>query len=359
MNRNLLLALTIGLGITGVALIGVALFLIFGAAGAATAVPITPSSVAETNVADTAVSPQPLTPSSSPSLTPSPANSPTPTTLPTSTSTPLPAGQPTPTPTTTPTPTPTPPPVNGLPAAAFIILPPETQENVRQIYARGQQMGRDSRAYSTLGDSTVLNPHMLARFGRDDLVLGEYSYLQPTVDNFAGSWSRYGVAARNGLHSWSVFDPLWADKDWCQPEEHLLACEFRLENPAFLIIRLGSNDAGAPSGFEYNVRQVIEYSIENGVVPIIMTKADRFEGDNTNNEILRQLAADFNVPLWDFDVVAETLPGRGLADDLIHMKEFPGNDFTDPAIFQSGHGMQDLTGLMMLHAILQTVQSGE
>ena len=352
MNRNLLLALTIGLGITGVTLIGVALFLIFGETREATAVAITPSSIAEANVADTAVSPQPLTPSSPHPPTPLP-------TQPADTPTPPPTDQPTPTPTTTPTPTPTPPPVNGLPADAFIILPPDAQENVRQIYAKGQQMGRDPRAYSTLGDSTVLNPHMLARFSQDDLVLGEYSYLQPTVDHFAHSWARYGVAARHGLHSWSVFDPFWADKDWCQPEEHLLACEFRLQNPAFLIIRLGSNDAGAPSGFEYNVRQVIEYSLDNGVVPIIMTKADRFEGDNTNNDILRQLAAEYKIPLWDFDIVAETLPGRGLDDDLIHMKEFPGNDFTDPAIFQSGHGMQDLTGLMMLHAVRQTVQSAE
>lgn len=349
MNRNYLLALTIGLAISGVTLIGVALFLIFGAAEKATAVAV--ASPVEIDGASTAVS--------APSLTPSPPHSLTPTAPPTDTPTPFPTGQPTATPTTTPTPTPTPPPVNGLPADAFIILPPDVQENVRQIYANGQQMGRDPHAYSTLGDSTVLNPHMLARFGQDDLVLGEYSYLQPTVDNFANSWARYGVAARHGLHSWSVFDPFWANKDWCQPEEHLLACEFRLQNPAFLIIRLGSNDAGAPSGFEYNVRQVIEFSIDSAVVPIIMTKADRFEGDNTNNDILRRLAAEYKIPLWDFDIVADTLPGRGLADDLIHMKEFPGNDFTDPAIFQSGHGMQDLTGLMMLHAVLQTVQAGE
>jgi len=355
MNRNLLLALTIGLGVTGIVLIGVALFLILGETGEATAVAANPAPATvalETSMAETAVSPP--TPLSS--ATPIPNQ---PTNTPTDTPTPPPTDQPTSAPTTTPTPTPTPPPVNGLPADAFIILPPDAQANTRQIYAKGQQIGRDPRAYSTLGDSTVLNPHMLARFGQDDLILGEYSYLQPAVNNFANSWTRYGVAARNGLHSWSVFDPLWANKDWCEPEEHLLACEFRLQNPAFLIIRLGSNDAGAPSGFEYNVRQVIEYSMENGVVPIIMTKADRFEGDNTNNDILRQLAAEYKTPLWDFDIVAETLPERGLADDLIHMKEFPGNDFTDPTIFQSGHGMQDLTGLMMMHAVLQTVQSSE
>lgn len=256
-----------------------------------------------------------------------------------------------------PSPTPTPPQLNSLTINEILIMDDSVQENVRQIYENGQAWGRDLTRISVLGDSTVLNPHLLARFGRDDLILGEYSYLEPTVAGIV-TWDRYGVAARNGLHSWSVFDPIWANKDWCEPNEDLLTCEFRLNNPAVLIIRLGSNDAGSPSGFEFNVRQVIEHTIANGIVPLIMIKPDRFEGDNTNNEILRRLAAELKVPIWDLDRVAETLPGRGLADDQIHMREFVGNDFTDPAIFESGHGMQDLSGLMALHALYQTMQSG-
>lgn len=261
------------------------------------------------------------------------------------------------TPPPSPTPTPLPPQLNGLTIDEILIMDGSVRENVRQIYGNGQVWGRDLSRISVLGDSTVLNPHLLARFGRDDLILGEYSFLQPTVTGIV-TWDRYGVAARNGLHSWSVFDPVWANKDWCEPNEDLLSCEFRLNNPAVLIIRLGSNDAGSPSGFEFNVRQVIEHTIAHGIVPLIMIKPDRFEGDNTNNEILRRLAAELKVPLWDLDRVAETLPGKGLADDQIHMREYVGNDFSDPAIFESGHGMQDLSGLMALHTLFQTMQSG-
>jgi hypothetical protein len=100
---------------------------------------------------------------------------------------------------------------------------------------------------------------------------------------------------------------------------------------------------------------VIEFAVANGVVPILITKPDRFEGDNTNNEILRQLAAEHHVPLWDLDRVAETLPGKGLAEDQVHMAAYTANDFTDPAVFSSGHAMQDLSGLMVLHTLLQTV----
>ncbi|MCZ7670381.1 MAG: hypothetical protein M5U34_26095 [Chloroflexi bacterium] len=45
------------------------------------------------------------------------------------------------------------------------------------------------------------------------------------------------------------------------------------------------------------MKQVVETSIANGVIPVLVTKADRFEGpDNINNNILRELAAEFNVP---------------------------------------------------------------
>lgn len=345
MERKNLLIGTVGLGILGFLFLAIALFLLFpredtassttaGASNtavlqAATAIPNTPI-ITQPTATETAV------PTITPTLEPEASTA---------------------TPTTPPTPTPTPVPVNGLPVESFIIIPPSVQENVRDIYANGQLWGRDPNAYSVLGDSTALNPHLLARFGKPELNLGDYSYLQSTVDTFANNWSRYGVAARHGLHSWSVFDPFWADKDWCVPEEDLLTCEIRLQNPSYLIIRLGSNDAGAPSGYRYNMRQMVEVAISNGVIPIIMTKADRFEGDNTNNEIMREIAAEYQIPIWDFDVLAETLPNRGLDTDNIHTKEYESNDFTLPETFQSGHAMQDLSGLMMLDAIRKTVQS--
>ena len=258
------------------------------------------------------------------------------------------------TPTLPPTPGPTQPgtTVNGLTPDQFIILPPEVMAHVQEIYAHGQRSGRNPHAFSKMGDSTVLNPKLLGLFDSPSHYnLGDYAYLQPTIDYFSGSFSRYGVAAQHGLHAWSVFDPLWADKDWCETGEHMLACEIRLHNPAIFIIRLGSNDAGAPSGFAKNVRDVVEYCLAVGVIPLLVTKADRFEGDDTNNEIIRQIAADYAIPLWDFDVAAATLPNRGLDTDQVHMKTAPNHDYTLPETFTIGHSVQDLTGLMVLDAL--------
>lgn len=271
-----------------------------------------------------------------------------------------PTAEPSPQPSATPEPSPTPlgpTEINGVPLSEIAPFPPEVEANVRAIYARGQELGRDPHAFSKLGDSTLLNPHFLGPFDNGQYRLGDWGYLQATIDQYPGSFKRYGIATHFGLHSWTVFDPMWADKKWCEPGEHLLACEFRLQNPSVLFVRLGSNDSGSPSGFRYNVKQVIQYAIDNGVIPIIGTKADRFEGSNENNEILRELAAEMNVPLWDFDLLAETLPGRGLDTDGVHLiiDDLP-HDYTDPAAFERGHAMQDLSALVALDQVRRATE---
>jgi len=246
--------------------------------------------------------------------------------------------------------------VNSIPVSDIIVVTDEVAQNVREIYDRGQVLGRNGQAFSKLGDSLIATPSFLTQFDTGVYELGAYDYLQPAIDYFAGSYERYGVALRPGLHAWGVFDPLWANKDWCQANEDLLSCEIRLHNPAVLLILLGTNDAGNPPGFDYNMRKVIEFTIESGIIPVIVTKADRFEGpENINNELLRQIAADFQVPLWDFDLVAGTLPDRGLTDDQVHLTIFPENDFTLPEAYRTGHGVHNLTGLMALEAVRQVI----
>ena len=285
---------------------------------------------------------------------PEPTDIPTPTPTLTPTSTPLPITL-APIVYTTTNGTPPPPPdnVNGVKVDTFVVMPPVVQENMRKIFASGQVLGRNARAFSKVGDSTIENPHFLARFDSGPYNLANYAYLQPVIDYFHGSFSRQGMAVRRGLHSWSVLNPAWADKDNCEPNESPLACEFRLNNPSLVLIRLGSNDVGAPELFKQSVQNVITYSIESGVVPIIGTKADRHEGPgNINNNILRELAAANNLPLWDFDLVADTLPNHGLAsDDDTHMSFFYAHDYSLPEAFTKGHAVHNLTALIVLDRI--------
>jgi hypothetical protein len=246
--------------------------------------------------------------------------------------------------------------LNGIPIDEVVNISPETRERVREIYVSGQARGRYPDKFSKLGDSLIATPYFLTQFDKGYYNLGDYAYLQRAIDHYAGSFERYGVAIKAGLHSWGVFDPMWANKDWCQPNESLIACEFRLNNPSVLLILLGSNDSGAPDSFDYNLRKVVEFTVENGVIPVLATKADRFEGpDNRNNLILRQIAADYQIPLWDFDIMADTLPGRGLQEDQVHLTEFAENNYTMSEALQSGHAVHNITALMVLDTIMQIV----
>jgi hypothetical protein len=105
------------------------------------------------------------------------------------------------------------------------------------------------------------------------------------------------------------------------------------------------------------MRQIVEECIDQGVIPILATKADRYEGeDNRNNETLRRLAAEYLVPLWDFDLVAGTLPGHGVGRDEVHMGFYDPYDYAVPAGFERGYGLFNLSALMALHEVYLELQ---
>jgi LysM repeat protein len=245
--------------------------------------------------------------------------------------------------------------VNDIPEGNFIVFSEAAKALARETYARGQELGRNPRAFTTAGDSTTEIPFFLGRFDEGPYDLGEYGYLQPVVDFYQGSFNHDSVSVRVGLHSWTLFDPTWADKARCLANEGPLQCEIRLHNPAVLLIRLGSNDYGVPELFNESIRQTVEYALDQGVIPVIGTKGDRGEGNDSNNEILRQIAADYDLLLWDYDVVAGTLPGRGLDRDNVHMTTFYEHDYTLPEAFTRGHAMHNLTALMVLDTIWKEV----
>jgi len=258
----------------------------------------------------------------------------------------------------TPTPTPTfpiPATINSVSIDTVIAMSPAVIENINEIYADGQSLGRNPQAFSKLGDSTIENPHFLARFDGTFYNLGEWDYLQGVIDWFQGSHGRQGVAVQRGLHTWSVLDPAWASNATCFPAEHMVDCEIRVHNPSMMIVRLGSNDRGVPDATERNLRAIVEAIIAQGVIPILGTKADRQEGSNINNQIIRQIAQEYDLPLFDFDLLASTLPQRGLTTDSVHMTSFYAHDYTQNLAFRTGHGVHNLLALIVLDRVWRTV----
>ena len=246
--------------------------------------------------------------------------------------------------------------VNGVLVDEFSPLPLAVQERIRATYALGQSLGRNPRAFSKLGDSTIENPHFLARFDESVYNLGTYSYLQSVIDHFRGSFNRDSIAVFKGNHAWTVLDAFWAGGA-CMANESPLSCEIRLHNPSYLFIRLGSNDVGVPDSFERSMREIISYSLEQGIVPMIGTKPDRHEGSNINNEILLKIAQDYQIPLWDFDRVATTLIDKGLVSDGVHLSTFYAHDYSQVDAFRRGHSLQNLTALIVLDRVWRIAES--
>jgi hypothetical protein len=248
--------------------------------------------------------------------------------------------------------------LNNVPLEQIVIISPVTAAHLQRIYAEGQAQGQNGNIFSKIGDSTIESPHFMDGLDHASYNLGAYAFMQPVVDHFSGSFAHQGMAVQRGLHSWSVFDPTWADNSTCHPGEGPANCEIRLRHPAFVFIRLGSNDVGSPDQFRENMRALLSYCLEKGIIPIIGTKADRNEGpQNINNQILRQLAEEYRVPLWDFDHLAQTLPNNGMRPDGVHLTYFPSLDYTQPDALQTGYGLHNLSALMTLYEILRVLSS--
>jgi hypothetical protein len=246
--------------------------------------------------------------------------------------------------------------VNDLPYDEFVIMDRAVIDHMREIYAAGRSLKRNPQAFSKAGDSTIESPYFLARFDSSPYNLGAYQYLQTVIDHFQGSYGRKSLAVRVGQHSWTLLNPAWADKQLCEADESPLACEFRVNNPSVVILRLGANDAGVPKLFDKKMREVVAYAIAQGVIPVLSTKPDQRQGTEQINDIVRTIAADYQIPVWDFAKVADTLPGRGLGPDGVHLTGFYQHDYTLPQALQRGHGAQNLTALIVLDKIWRVLE---
>jgi hypothetical protein len=263
-------------------------------------------------------------------------------------SSPAAAAQPTSTSAAPPTPAPT------LAPQAWKSLPviPASMPEIGRIYARGLELGNNPNVFSKIGDCGSTPAWFLGDFDRGPQYyrLGEYTDLQPVIDQFKGSFSRTSLAAKSGFNASSIFASLWSDRTQCEANETPLGCEYRVNRPALALIMLGTNDVYHQDVFEPQMRKIIEYSIENGVIPVLSTKADNLEGDGSINAAIAALANEYGLPLWNYWLAVQDLPDQGLQPDSAHITWGPTR-FDDPAAMQKGWPVRNLTALQVLDAV--------
>jgi hypothetical protein len=209
--------------------------------------------------------------------------------------------------------------VTGLPEAtsvdreAWKTLPviPAVPVSIREIYQYGQTLGNDPHAFSIFGDCQSRPDSFFGVFETDpSLVASLTPELQETIENFQGSFNRESPTSQDGTTPGALLWTQWHRGEYgCSFSETPVACELRIHHPSFVIIQIGTHFESRNT--EY-LRTVILQLMDAGVVPILATKADNREKDERINKDMSMLAAEYDLPLWNFWAAVSDLPNRGL-----------------------------------------------
>ena len=234
---------------------------------------------------------------------------------------------------------------------------PQVSDHVLEIYQHGQEIGNNPKAFSKIGDCGSTPAWFLGDFDRGPSYyrLGNYQSLTGVIQHFQGSFDRTSLAARSGFNASALFVPLWADRSSCEADEGPLACELRVNQPVIAFIMLGVNDVWHPEQFEPEMRKIIEYTVEQGVIPILSTKADDKEGNGSINATIARLALEYQVPLWNFYAAVDPLSNNGLQADMSHLT-WGRNLFDDPQAMSQAWPVRNLTAVQALDAVWQKIK---
>lgn len=219
-----------------------------------------------------------------------------------------------------PTKTQTAPPLTSLPEMAqrdpdrwkvWPVIPQEIDPSLQKVYQRGLELGNDPHAFSLFGDCQARPADFFGIFESDpDLVAGLPPELQEAVAHFQGSFNRESPTAQDATTPGSLLWIQWHRGEFgCTFSETPVECELRIHRPSFVIIQIGTHFESRNT--EY-LRRIILQLMDAGVVPILATKADNRENDERINRDMAMLAAEYDLPLWNFWAALSDLPDRGL-----------------------------------------------
>jgi Bacterial SH3 domain len=248
--------------------------------------------------------------------------------------------------------------------------------NSRSIFQRGRELGNQPMVFTFVGDSLSTDQPFLDGFGRNDHRLGPFAPLQATVDFFVSVPPRNGVpnafvnpsrAATRAFNAAAALDASWTnwtDPDQlCLPNESPLQCEFRLTRPGTAIILLGPEDLQIYDVTAYNryLGEVVRQTVEAGVIPVLTTfptspNIPMLAAGEQFNQVIRNTARQFGVPLIELRDYAMQLPGYGVKDDGFHLSDYgPAYGFDGDTAQVSGCALRNLFTLQMLDQLRRTV----
>ena len=242
---------------------------------------------------------------------------------------------------------------------------PTVSPAMRDLYVRGRDQDRNySYVITKVGDSITADDLYLKPMSLERRVLGAYDYLENTIDYFAASTQVDSVAARVGMTTYTVLDPMWADKKVCESGESPLACEYRRKRPSVAFIMFGPNDLlhSGPDTYETNIRSIVDQTIARGIIPVLSTFSydpgmGLWNRSVLFNDRLIEIADEYQIPLINLWLAARALPNWGLENDQTHMKHWGYSylKFDDGHVAFSGAALRNLLSIRMLDEIRTTI----
>jgi len=230
------------------------------------------------------------------------------------------------------------------------------------LYIYGQSLGNSPNRFAKIGDSITVSQSFLYPIGaRAYDLTAYYAYLEPTIQAYLSegpdnSFSRFTSAAGVG---WTAEQLLQPSQNISCPGSTRLACEYLLHRPSVALITIGTNDLGYIDLPDYlaNMRLIIEISFAMGVIPALSTLPDQDQNSlrvRIFNEALFELADELDVPLWNYWLMSQNLPNRGLNVDGIHPSTPPNS--ANATLFDSdsltyGYTMRNLMALQALYLL--------
>jgi hypothetical protein len=191
------------------------------------------------------------------------------------------------------------------------VIPDVIDPSLQKVYERGLRLGNDPRAFSIFGDCQARPGDFFGVFETDtELVESLSPDLQEAIGYFEGSFNRESSTAQDGTTPGSLLWTQWHRGEYgCTFAETPVECELRIHRPSFVIIQIGTHFESRNT--EY-LRRIILQLLDEGVVPILATKADNREKDERINRDMAMLATEYDLPLWNFWAAVSDLPDRGL-----------------------------------------------
>jgi uncharacterized protein YraI len=264
------------------------------------------------------------------------------------------------------------PPVTNASVLIHESVIPVVSAHAREIFLQGQEMGNRPDVFVTVGDSITAAPMFLDPIGIGFYELGDYASLQATIDYFSRTPARTGnsfvnesIAAHGAWTTHNLVTPgLHFRSDICNDDETALMCEYRLTRPSIALIMIGTNDVSAGMEtihFRHSMEMIVQITLHFGIIPVLSTIPDNLTNNrDTNkahefNNVIRDVAAAYDVPLLDYWRAMRALPNYGLDRDGIHPSydtsdRYSTANFTGEYLYY-GYNMRNLTALLTLEAV--------